>query len=322
MKRIVYCLVLVASMLCTVNQAIAALTDEVSAATVNEHGKPAWLGSKAGVNEGLLPGWEPVAVEGNVVRPWGREYRFEGLPAPTEVTSSGTSLLTGPIRFVAVAGGQEVSWIPHKTGIQKINDGVVRVFTEAGSGIMQLNGTVTVEFDGMIRSDWQVTPHGKVSLEKLALEIPVKSEYARYLYTFPSAWGKVDNAGAAPTEPVDMNFRPFIWLGDESRGLSWFSESDRNFFVADTSKVTQIVPGGHETLLRINLVTQPIEIEKPLEYTFGFQATPVRDNPQDVWDFRICHHGGYGIQDTPYYSAASKDSCPSERHGKGSNCRC
>lgn len=305
MKRILYCLVVVGSILCAVKQTAATATDESPAAIQEEKGKPAWLGSKAGVNEGLLPGWEPVGVEGNVVRPWGRVYRFAGFPAPIEVTSSGASLLTGPIRFVAVVGGHEVTWILHKTEIQKVNDGIVRVFTEAGSEMVQLNGTVTVEFDGMIRSDWQVIPNGKVLLEKLALEIPVKREYARYLYTFPGTWGKVNNAGAAPTEPMGTAFRPFIWLGDESRGLAWFSESDRNFLVADADKVTEIVPGEHETLLRINLVTQPIEIEKPLDYTFGFQATPVRDNPQDVWDFRICHHGGYGIQDAPYHSAAS-----------------
>jgi hypothetical protein len=302
MKRMLYCLVLAGSILCAVNPTIA------TTAAIDEQGKPprpAWVGSKAGASEGLLPGWEPVGVEDNIVRPWGRGYRFEGLPAPVEVTSAGASLLTGPIRFVAVVAGQEVSWTPRKTEIQKINDVVVRVMTEADSDKVQLKGSVTVEFDGVIRSDWQIIPNGKVTLERLALEIPVKREHARYLYTFPGGWGNASNAGAAPTGPLDTVFRPFIWLGDESRGFGWFSESDRNFFVGDARKVTQIVPGDRETLLRIDLVTQSIDLDKPLDYTFGFQATPVRDNPQDAWDFRICHHGGYGIQDAPYNPPAS-----------------
>ncbi len=307
MKRMLYWVALALCILCAANQAGAA-EDELLAAATDAQGTPSppvWLDSKAGVNEGLLPGWEPVGIEDTIVRPWGRRYRFDGLPAPVEVTSAEASLLAGPIRFVAVIGGQEVSWTPRKTEVRKINDGVVRVFTEAGSDKTQLNGTVAVEFDGMIRSDWQLVPNGKTTLQRLALEVPVKREHARYLYTFPGGWGNVNNAGPAPTEPLDAPFLPYVWLGDESRGLGWFSESDRNFFLADANKATQIVPGEGETLLRINLVTQPIEFDKPLDYTFGFQATPVRDNPQDVWDFRICHHGGYGIQDAPYNPAAS-----------------
>jgi hypothetical protein len=31
-------------------------------------------------------------------------------------------------------------------------------------------------------------------------------------------------------------------------------------------------------------------------FTFGLQATPVKPNPETVWDWRICHGGDYGIE--------------------------
>lgn len=272
--------------------------------TVEIPAKPPWLGSREGVCEGLPPGWSPVQAEGDAVRPWGREYRFDGMPGPVEVTAAGRQMLTGQIRFLAKVAGALVSWSPAETKVTQINDGVVKVTCRAASESLNLESDITVEFDGMIRSDWKLVPKGSVSLEYLGVEIPFASNHARYLYSYPGSWGNAYNAGAAPAAPVDMEFRPFVWLGDEERGFCWFSESDRNFFVNDPKQVTQIVPGPEETVLRINMITTPTVLDKPLDYTFGFQATPVRDNPEDVWDFRICHHGGYGIEDTPYSRAA------------------
>jgi len=266
---------------------------------------PNWMNSTAGVCDGLLPGWQPIQAESNAVRPWGRQYLFDGLPAPVEVMAAGASLLTGPIRFVTYANGQEVTWNPQVTLVQKVNDGIVKVSTSAESAMFRLTAVITAEFDGMLRSDWQLVPKEKCMLESLALEIPFKSEHARYLYSYPGKWGSAYNAGATPATPTDTVFRPFVWMGDEERGFCWFSESDRNFFVNDPNKVTQIIPGEQETLLRINIISTPTEVAQPLDYTFGFQATPVRDNPQDVWDFRICHHGNYGIEDEPDKSTSN-----------------
>ncbi len=262
--------------------------------------RPAWLGSKEGLCDGLPPGWEPIQAEGNVVRPWGREYRFDGLPGPVAVTAAGSAVLTGPVRFVVQVGGAQLVWTPAETRVEKVNDGIIQATTRAESEAGSLSAVITVEFDGMIRADWQLIPKGGVTLDYLGIEIPFAAKHARYLYSFPGSWGNAYNAGAAPAEPTDMEFRPFIWLGDEERGFCWFSESDRNFFVSDPKKVTQVVPGPEETVLRINMITTPTALDTPLDYTFGFQATPVRDNPEDVWDFRICHHGNYGIEDKPY----------------------
>jgi len=262
--------------------------------------RPAWLGSREGLCDGLPPGWAPIQAEGNAVRPWGREYRFDGLPGPVAVTAAGSAVLTGPVRFVARAGGAPLVWTPAETRVEKVNDGIIKATTGAESEVCRLSASITVEFDGMIRSDWQLLPKGSVTLEYLGIELPFAAKHARYLYSYPGSWGNAYNAGAAPGEPKDMEFRPFIWLGDEERGFCWFSESDRNFSVAEPNQVTQIVPGPEETLLRVNMITTPTVLDAPLDYTFGFQATPVRDNPEDVWDFRICHHGNYGIEDKPY----------------------
>jgi hypothetical protein len=157
----------------------------------------------------------------------------------------------------------------------------------------------------MIRSDWQLIPRKPVKLETLCVEIPFKIACAQYLCYFPGTWGSTQNAASIPSTPVDMPFKPFIWIGDNDRGFCWFSESDRNFFLSDANKALQLIPGASEMVLRVNLVTQPQTIDAPLEYTFGYQATPVRDNREDAWDYRINHGGDYGIEDLPYGRRAS-----------------
>ncbi len=265
--------------------------------------KPAWIGSREGVCDGLPPQWEALDVHGNTVQPWGRQYLFDGLPGPTAVAALGESILARPMRFVARVRGREVAWRSESTQTVKLHDGAAEVTTLATADGLQLKGEIRVEFDGMIRADWQIVSAVETTLDTLCFEMPYKASLVKYLYTYPGSWGSARNAGSAPKEPLNLKFMPYLWMGDEQRGLCWFSESDKNFSNDDPEKVIQIVPGETETILRVNLVTKPktLGADSPLEYTFGFQATPVRDNPKDVWDYRICHHGDYGIEDKPYF---------------------
>jgi hypothetical protein len=284
--------------------ALACLTAILCAAfyappAVADEDNPEWLHSKEGLCGGLPPQWEPVTTDGNSIRPWGRQYLFDGLPAPASVTALGESIILRPMALVAKVKGQEVAWSGKRTETVKINDGTAEVTTEASANGLQLKGRIRVEFDGMIRADWQIAAAEEITLDALSLEIPYRSPMVKYLYTYPGSWGSARNAGSAPREPLNLKFMPYLWLGDEKCGLCWFSESDRNFSNDDPEKVIQIIPGEAETLLRVNLISKPKTVgkDRPLEYSFGFQATPVRDNPQDVWDYRICHHGSYGIED-------------------------
>ncbi len=83
---------------------------------------------------------------------------------------------------------------------------------------------------------------------------------ARYLYHFPGSWGEARNAGALPEGDLRLGFRPYIWLGDEERGISWFAESDAGFHVGDPGGVTEIVRREDQVVLRINHVSTPVKL--------------------------------------------------------------
>ncbi|MGQ9731093.1 MAG: glycoside hydrolase domain-containing protein [Candidatus Zipacnadales bacterium] len=258
--------------------------------------KPAWLGSQEGLSDKVLPPWTPIKVQGRTVKVWGRTYEFEGLPLPSAVTTAGASLLAGPIRFVAGANGVAQEWRGHKTVVTERKPTAVTLTTTAESENLRLSAQVRTEYDGMIRSHLTLEPRREVTLDSLELCIPFKPEHAKYLYHYPGRWGSAYNAGALPREGFTSAFRPFIWLGDEDRGLAWFSESDRNFFPVGAQEVVSITQEGQQVVLRIRIIGQPLQLTEPLHYTFGMQATPVKPMVPDVWDYRICHHGNYGLE--------------------------
>lgn len=282
---------------------------------------PPWLGTQEGITREVPAPWTPVEAEGDAVRCWGRSYRFTRSVLPTEVETRGAQILAGPIMLTGRASGAPLLWREGKVAFSERGGARAVLAGNARAAGVTLSGNTTVEFDGMIRVDLKLTPDaGAALLEDLTLEIPLKAEHARYLYHFPGMWGSIANSAALPAEGWTHGFKPFVWLGDEDRGFAWFCESDRNWFplgketavkgMFDRSLVStnrnQAVSGpdaaltirreGGTVMLRCRLIQGEQRITGPLEYTFGFHATPVKNPEKTVWDYRITHHGRYGLE--------------------------
>jgi len=267
--------------------------------------RPKWLGSKEGVTDEVLPPWTPIETDGTNVKPWGREYVYDSRPFPSRVVTRGESVLSGPIRFSVRAGGVTAEVQGGRVKVTERSPGLVKLAYATTAGGMKFEEEIAVEYDGMVRHAFRFVPAGGVRVERLTLEIPFKAEHAKYLYHYPGRWRSAYNAGALPADGFVSAFRPFIWLGDEDRGLAWFSECDRNWFPAEEDKAVEILRKGDEVILRLNIIGKPQTITGPLEYTFGLQATPVKPVVEDVWDMRIIHAGNYGIEDRPYAGSAT-----------------
>ncbi|HOX39715.1 MAG TPA: DUF6067 family protein [Candidatus Brocadiia bacterium] len=262
-------------------------------------GKPEWLGSKQGFTDKVLPPWTPIEVAGRTVKVSGRSYEFAGLPGPAKVTIGSAEILAGPIEFRVVSGGVEQKFT--KTAVECMEKSETKAVlkSEASGEDCSILSKTTVEFDGLIRSDFRLDAKGK-AIDSFRMDVPIRKEYANYLYHFPGKWNSSFNVGAFPDRDTAFPFKPYVWIGDEERGFSWFCESDRNFNPADRNEVTRIIHENDIVILSINVISSRAETAKPIEFTFGFQATPVKTPDKDVWDYRICHAGNYGIQDQPY----------------------
>jgi hypothetical protein len=234
-----------------------------------------------------------------------REYRFGAGPFLTGVMAKGAALLARPIEACLRWPGGEAKLSGPPGRLQDRSDARAVLQGRGEAGPFAVEGTTTVEFDGMIRTDFAlVAPVGTV-VEEFSLRVPIKSQYAKYLYHYPGQWGSVKNAGALPADGWRHPFKPLIWLGDEDRGLCWFAETDENWTPTDNPEAIRIIHQGGVVTLELHIIAAPRPLDEPLKFTFGFQATPVKAPTEDAWEFRICHEGNYGIESAPYGQAAT-----------------
>lgn len=262
---------------------------------------PVWLNSKIGISDEVLPPWKPMKARARSVSCWGREYRFDALPFPAQIVNQGVKMLAGPISLMATSGGRAVSWSPRSFRLTKRSDAKVVASSRSSSGAMTLSGTAAVEYDGMARIDLSVSSTKPVDLGSLTLDIPLTKEAASLIVAETTTaygqdcwpyWAGCRN-GDVPKQRVAGPFTPYVWLGNNHRGLVWFAECPKGWSNKDEKKVIEILPESDRVVLRVRFVDDPIRLDKPLDLTFGLQATPVkRASPRK----RICVTGNYGLE--------------------------
>ena len=276
-----------------------------------------WMGSRAGLSRRVPAPFTPLKLTRRAgelsVSCWGRDYIFGGSSFLKAIVSEGRQLLAGPVVPVAEVDGKFLRWgrARWKLTAAGRDQVVIEARLRSAAGVL-VDIRAEVDFDGMVRIDWAIAAARIVRLERLAIEWPLDAELARYFYHFPGSWGGVRNVGSLPQRDLNMGFRPFFWLGDEEKGLSWFAESNRDWLVRDAARTTQIVHADKSVVARVNIVTEPLTlvpgqqlgrsftghgdraealapglVTDVLRYTFGMQATPVKPVAEDAWEQRI-----------------------------------
>lgn len=115
--------------------------------------RPAWLGSQAGISEGLLPPWTPLEVAGRVVRCWGRKYEFKHMPFPYGIRTAGKAVLARAVDLETRVNGRIVGWKPAGFRVAHRSDAWVCLETTCESTALSLEGRVEIEYDGLVKID-------------------------------------------------------------------------------------------------------------------------------------------------------------------------
>lgn len=236
-----------------------------------------WIHNKIGIDHSVPIPWTPIRVNGNTICCWNRQYTFSGTPFPSEIQIGDKSILAGEIRLGVVVDGKDTPQDKVSQILKEQFDDQVTFAITRQNDSLALESTATTEFDGMIRVDLNILPQKPVQVEKLYLEIPLKSEYATLQDILKHPWDFFDpNIMGKVSDRWIGKITPYIWLGNEELGLAWFTETFRNWHLKNENKAVEIVRRNGRVVLRIHLIDVPFRLEKPIEYTFGLQATPVK----------------------------------------------
>ncbi|HCU35027.1 MAG TPA: hypothetical protein DGT21_06065, partial [Armatimonadetes bacterium] len=255
---------------------------------------PAWLGSQEGISEEVLPPFTPLEATDDdgvhAISCWGRSYQFGRDPFISQIISQSQHLLAGPIRLQATIDGEKQSWTCRELNASTDSPAKHTLEQELESDAAGVNVSTSIEYDGFIRQDWELTVADGGQVQALTYEIPLNPETARYSYWWPQP-----RSGALSAD-LATEFKPIVWLGSEDVGLQWVCESDEQWHSADPERAIEIIRGEDEVLLRLNLVSQTMDLAagEMLTYSFGLHATPVKPMERDAWDYRIVRHPWYG----------------------------
>lgn len=244
-----------------------------------------WQGNRLGFSDVVPSPWIPVTEDGDKVTVWNRSYKLGGHLFPGSILSAGQELLSGPIQIVIGTGAGKIDFSEAQTRFEQENETRVDVHARARQGGLEVRTHHEVEFDGMIRTEVRImSDDPNATYEGLYLEIPLRSEMVEgYHYIGRSGHPPITNAGEVSEEGFVLDsFRCLVWLGTMDAGFTWFSESMKNWPLWNEDAIIALGPDeGGTRLLRIKLGDRPFRLSAPLRLVFGFQATPLRPQPDN-----------------------------------------
>lgn len=185
----------------------------------------------------------------------------------------------------------------------------------------------TIEYDGNIDIDFKLMTRGKTvaqvfgiaeakptrfQLDSLWLELSLRADAMTLFHMYPNSAMALDNGAQRPIGTMSMSgtlpdstitglpFKALLWLGDEDRGIGWFAENDRNWQPADSMHAMELVRDGDTLILRVRLLdshprrwqgdpSNGMNLYTPIDFHFGFQATPVKPFPKQPYLHNALH---------------------------------
>lgn len=268
---------------------------------------PHWLAEPVAMealdpNTVLAP-WSPVEVENQSISVWGRRYDIGAWGLPCQIMTDGHEILAGPVRFEIKLTGESSMLLPSEFSILDQHDGRVRFTSSIDTNLVHGHVTSAYEYDGFSRFDVSLMGRESLSIERMELVIPIKSEHAKFIH-HAAAWRlgqsqrRLAHAGALPDGDGELyvsGFKPMVWIGDYDRGIMWFSESDEYWWPFKSERSIRVTRENGRTELRISMIAAPDSpIGQEMNLSFGLMATPVKPLPEGWRNWRFV---GYNSAD-------------------------
>ena len=299
---------------------------EVSGEVIQNHGddepgrlsRLRWLDSTLAQDDGIVPPYTPVVVEGNSVGILGRRLALgsDGFPASiesyfdvamTEVHRAPRELLAAPIALVIEdASGHLIPWTSTKPRFLSKAEGRAVWEAVSSAGPLQINVRGEVESDGYVTYSVAVHALQGTDLKDIRLEIPFNADVARYTMGLGLKGGRPPAAFDWKWE-VKHN-QDAAWIGDVNAGLQFGLQDDHysrplntNFYLSKPlvmpASWNNSGQGGCQyrtetAIYRVRCFSGPRKMAagETQHYDFHLLITPFHTiNPAKQWTTRYYH---------------------------------
>lgn len=247
----------------------------------------AWLGNKLGVNHSVPSPWTPLKVEKNSVGAWGREIKLAGSGFPEQIINQNKPMLVAPISLKVDLGDKKLVNFKHGK-LEKLNS-----FDDEAvfKGVSTLNDIIvttkaTVEFDGFIKFELNISAKPGVKVKRLMLDCPFRPDLIGPYYISPfrgyspslifDTWGSIKTQRG-------FKFYNYFTLAGTELSMNWSAESPEGWRLQKRKRALEVIPSEDEFLFRVNFIDAfaPVEIGQSRKIVFALQPGPFRPALKD-----------------------------------------
>ena len=247
-------------------------------------GIPRWLTEKPGLNAGVVYPYTPIRRNGNRFEVIGREHVFGRTLLPEQIVSQKVPLFAAKPVLRGKIDGKEVVFDDFRfTETENTPAKCAMKFT-ASAGGLELSGTVTLEFDGLL---WYRLDLGKadVTVEELILEMRLPNTVAEF---YNGHFFSRENYVGKFTGDLDLKQMPSMWTGNLDVGLTFVTESFQYWRNRDEKSAFRFRTDGKNRLWQIRFIDRPTKLkDRNFCYEFGLEANPVKPTPPQFRSWRV-----------------------------------
>lgn len=245
---------------------------------------------KVGLEPAVPPPWHSVRADGP--RAWrvlDRVYAFGEGPFPVRLVSRGSEMFTDPPKVCL--DGREVRWSGFR--VTGTRDDVVTFAGEGAAGVLAFEWTAELWFDGFYRLDLRAKGTGAVA--SLTLSYAVPREHARYVFKQgyrEALFAWTDDRIEKVFDPLTHPAESLHWTSGVEKGVAFGCVSDANWANRPGEANVVYTRDARDVRLLAKVISRPVEVTRPLAWTFVLQGTPAR-TPDREW--RAVNVGGYRV---------------------------
>ncbi len=249
-----------------------------------------FLFPKPGIDHTVPSPWTPVKVMGS--SKYGvldRVYTFGNGPFPVQANSRGSDMLS--VAPVLNVNGKPAVWNGFKQ--DDVKDDRILFSGKGKAGPLTINWNAELWFDGMYKVAFKTAGKGKVTDMTLTYSVP--REFARYVFKQDYRYCLF----SWKNDRIEKEFNPLKnrectlqWTTGIEKGFAFAPESNKNWANKPGEKNIILTRDSKNVKVTAKIISRPVDVTVPLDYTFVFQATPSRRphaNNRDI------NNGGYRV---------------------------
>ncbi|MBQ7177354.1 MAG: carbohydrate-binding family 9-like protein [Victivallales bacterium] len=255
--------------------------------------KPQWLGNAIGISEQVPPPWGPMETNGNIIAITGRKYALadNGLPEQIVVCNERVFTKRPSINLVVAGKSKDIVFEPVKN--TSANETESAWLIKGAFDNLKIEGSLCTEYDGFSLYKFTISPLAPIEIDAIYMDFPIGKNIANYvranaylpkfkncnasLYKGFSSAKRVDLAGKwfySPGWCWPGEFFNEIWVGNDRVGFALMTESDEN--IRGNKHIEFLDKDDDTTILRVNLVSKRMMLDRPMKYEYAWTATPVK----------------------------------------------